>query len=98
LPYKQQHEQELPRTTAASIWPDPSTSVLTCLELTIARMVAQGKPNQTIADELYLREQDVKRYITQICRKIGAKNRMAIAFWVIRQEGMTSPLERYGFR
>jgi hypothetical protein len=43
LAYKQQDEQELPRTPAARIWLEPSTSVLTCRELTIARMVAQGK-------------------------------------------------------
>src|SRR4030095_6441252 len=30
FPYKQEHEQERPRTPAASIWLEPSTSVLTC--------------------------------------------------------------------
>src|SRR4029453_7241654 len=90
LPYKQQDEQELPRTPAARIWPDPSTSVLTCRELTIARMMAQGKPNETIAHELYLSELDVIRHIAKICRKLRAKNPMAIAVWVLRQEGMTT--------
>jgi DNA-binding NarL/FixJ family response regulator len=91
LPYKQEHEQELPRTPAACIWLEPSTSVLTCRELTIAHMVAQGKPNQIIAHELYLREYEVKRHISKICRKIGVRSRLAIAVWVSRQAGTTAP-------
>jgi DNA-binding CsgD family transcriptional regulator len=76
-------EEELPLQPPARIWPEPPTSVLTCRELTIAHMVAQGKPNKIIAYELCLSEQTVKNHIVKICRKIGVRNRSAIALWVI---------------
>src|SRR5262245_41948900 len=56
--------------------------------------MAQGKTSQTIADELYLREQDVKSHIAKICRKIGAKARIAIALWVISGRRERRQLER----
>jgi LuxR family transcriptional regulator, maltose regulon positive regulatory protein len=44
-------------------------------ELEVLRLLAAGKPNQQIADELVLALNTVKRHVTHILEKLGAANR-----------------------
>lgn len=52
-------------------------------ELEIARAVARGRSNQEIATELYISLSTVKTHLTSIQNKLGARNRVEIAIWVI---------------
>jgi LuxR family maltose regulon positive regulatory protein len=44
-------------------------------ELEVLRLLAAGKPNQQIADELVVALNTVKRHVTHILEKLGAANR-----------------------
>src|SRR5690606_31828351 len=52
-------------------------------ELEIARAVARGRSNQEIATELFISLSTVKTHLTSIQTKLGARNRVEIAIWVI---------------
>lgn len=49
---------------------------LTKREIEILSLVAQGKSNIEIGDELYLSEFTVKNYVSQIIEKLEVKNRI----------------------
>lgn len=55
--------------------PDP----LTPRELEVLALVAQGRSNQQIADELVISVNTVKRYVYDICQKLDAQNRTEAA-------------------
>lgn len=44
-------------------------------ELDVLRLLATGKPNRDIADELYVTVDTVKKHVTHIFQKLGATNR-----------------------
>jgi ATP/maltotriose-dependent transcriptional regulator MalT len=48
---------------------------LSARELEVLRLLAAGKPNQRIADELYVTVYTVKKHVTHILDKLGAANR-----------------------
>jgi len=48
---------------------------LSARELEVLRLLAAGKPNQGIADELYVTVYTVKKHVTHILDKLGAANR-----------------------
>jgi LuxR family maltose regulon positive regulatory protein len=48
---------------------------LSARELEVLALLAAGKPNQTIADELVITLETVKRHVTHILDKLGAANR-----------------------
>ena len=50
---------------------------LTERELDVLQMLADGRSNQAIADELYLALNTVKHHVTHILDKVGAANRTA---------------------
>jgi DNA-binding NarL/FixJ family response regulator len=52
---------------------------LTKREIVILKAVARGLPNQEIAKELWVTEQTVKFHLTNVYRKINAKNRTEAA-------------------
>ncbi|MEU4580344.1 response regulator transcription factor [Nonomuraea sp. NPDC023979] len=66
-------ERALPREATAV--------VLTEREDEIVALVAQGRTNGEIAAELFLSPGTVKNHIAAIQRKVGARNRVAIAAW-----------------
>jgi LuxR family maltose regulon positive regulatory protein len=52
---------------------------LSARELEVLRLVATGKQNQEIADELYVSLNTVKKHVTHILDKLGATNRTSAA-------------------
>ncbi|WP_327085127.1 response regulator transcription factor [Nonomuraea sp. NBC_01738] len=59
----------------------PAPDPLTAREREIARLVAHGRTNAAIADELFISAGTVKTHLANIQRKIGAANRVGIAAW-----------------
>ena len=49
--------------------------ILNDRERKILLLLAQGKRNQEIADEVFLSISSVKRYVSNLCNKLGASNR-----------------------
>ena len=49
------------------------------------RLVAQGRSNRAIAEELVLSEKTVENHLRNIYGKIGAENRAAATAFAIRQ-------------
>ena len=54
---------------------------LTDREIAVARLVAEGKTNAEIGAELFISAGTVKTHVANIQRKLGARNRVAIAVW-----------------
>lgn len=50
-------------------------------ELDIVRLVAVGRTNQEICDELFLSLSTVKTYLARIQAKLAARNRVEVAAW-----------------
>jgi len=65
-------------TASAAAGPAAVTGLVTQLsarELEVLRLLAAGKQNQRIADELYVTVYTVKKHVTHILDKLGAANR-----------------------
>ena len=56
---------------------------LTAREREVAALIAQGKSNRQIADELVLSERTVENHIGNILSKLGFDSRARIAAWVV---------------
>lgn len=54
-------------------------SILTPAETRVAKLVALGKNNRTIAEELFLAEGTVKNHVSQLLRKFEANDRTQLA-------------------
>lgn len=60
-------------------------NALTEREVEILQLVALGKTNQEIADELVLSERTVRTHITNILAKLGLSNRTQAALYALRE-------------
>lgn len=65
---------------------------LTRREWQVAGLVAAGRTNREIAQELYLSERTAQNHVQHVLTKLGLSNRSQIASWVAHQE-MSSPGE-----
>ena len=54
---------------------------LSARELEVARLVAQGRTNAEIADQLFISSGTAKNHVASIGRKLQVPNRVAIAAW-----------------
>ena len=54
---------------------------MTRRESEILLLVAEGKPNQEIAGDLWITEQTVKYHVSNIYRKLGVANRTEASRW-----------------
>ncbi|OEU85069.1 LuxR family transcriptional regulator [Streptomyces abyssalis] len=59
----------------------PAEEVLTPRELDVVRLVARGRTNEELADELYVTLSTVKTHLANAQRKLAARNRVEIAAW-----------------
>lgn len=60
---------------------DAAAAGLSERELDIARLVAVGRTNQEICDELFLSLSTVKTYLSRIQAKLEARSRVEVAAW-----------------
>jgi DNA-binding NarL/FixJ family response regulator len=72
----------LPLELPGAPTPAPVGNRLTPRELTVLKLVAQGKSNKQIARDLNTRESTVKVHVHHIMKKLGAANRTQLALLV----------------
>lgn len=65
---------------------DPRVELLTERETEICRLIAEGKNNKEIADELYLSEGTVKNHITRVLIKLDLRDRTQLAVFTIKND------------
>lgn len=63
---------------------DPRVGLLTEREIDICRLIAEGKNNKEIADELFLSEGTVKNHITRVLVKLDLRDRTQLAVFTIK--------------
>ncbi len=63
---------------------------LTAREREVLRLVAAGKTNREIADQLVLSERTVINHLSHVFDKIGVDNRTAAAAWAFAR-GLAGP-------
>ena len=63
---------------------------LTAREREVAALIAQGKSNRAIADELVVTVRTVEAHVTHILRKLGFDSRAQVAGWAI-DRGLAEP-------
>lgn len=62
---------------------------LTEREVSILELIADGRTNREIADELYLAEKTVKNYVSNLLSKMGLRHRSAAAAHLVRYRTAT---------
>ncbi|MFN2494453.1 MAG: response regulator transcription factor [Pseudonocardiaceae bacterium] len=72
----------------------PSGSLLSPREAEVARMVAQGYPNKTIAAELEISSFTVSSYLRRIFAKLGVNSRAAMVAQALENHLLPDPLSR----
>jgi predicted ATPase/DNA-binding CsgD family transcriptional regulator len=70
-----------PETTASSI--AKPFDLLTEREAETLRLLARGKTNQQISQELFVTLKTVEKHVANILRKLGVKNRTEAASWML---------------
>jgi non-specific serine/threonine protein kinase len=78
-----QYAQQLPFNVAVSHLTRKKSDALTVREREIVALVAQGKSNGEIADELVVSKRTVEKHIANILTKLGSTNRAQIVRWGI---------------
>lgn len=63
---------------------------LTPRELETLRLIAKGLSNQEIAEELFIHERTVAKYVSSVLEKLQLANRTQAALYAVR-EGLTQP-------
>jgi two-component system, NarL family, response regulator LiaR len=65
--------------------PEPVVDELTSREYDVVRLVAQGRSNQEIGQELFISEKTVKTHISHILGKLNLQDRTQLAIYAIRK-------------
>jgi DNA-binding NarL/FixJ family response regulator len=60
-------------------------SELTSRELDVLRLVAAGKPNKQIANDLSISERTARTHVSRILRKLRLSSRTQAALWAVRE-------------
>jgi len=74
----------------ASPGPQPTVEKLTEREVDVVRLVAQGRSNHEIAQELVISEKTVKTHISNILGKLHLEDRTQLAIYAIKS-GLVDP-------
>jgi DNA-binding NarL/FixJ family response regulator len=64
---------------------DDPVSELTSRELDVLRLVAAGRHNKQIADELAISERTARTHVSRILRKLRLSSRTQAALWAVRE-------------
>ena len=79
----------LVRQAGALLAPRPTMTVLSVRERDVARLIAAGATNRSIAERLVIAPKTVSAHVEHILTKLGASRRAEIAAWVARSEPPT---------
>lgn len=66
--------------------PDPLLAKLSEQERKVLDLIAVGKTNRQIAEEMFLAEKTVKNYVSSVLTKMDMSNRSEAAAYVARSE------------
>jgi DNA-binding NarL/FixJ family response regulator len=92
LVFPQQTRALISRFASATNQRDKNLAELTDRETDVLRLLARGRSNQEISDELYIGIETVKTHIRSILLKLGAKNRTQ-AVIIAYESGFVAPGE-----
>lgn len=65
---------------------EETIKILTCREIEISRLIAEGLSNKEIGNKLFLSEGTIKNNITSILNKLDLRDRTQIAIFVIKND------------
>ncbi|MDD2397870.1 MAG: response regulator transcription factor [Tissierellia bacterium] len=65
---------------------DPKAELLTDREIEVCRLIAEGRNNKEIANELFLSQGTVKNHITKVLLKLDLRDRTQLAIFTIKNE------------
>lgn len=65
---------------------NPKVELLTEREIEICRLIAEGKNNKEIAEELFLSQGTVKNHITRVLIKLDLRDRTQLAVFTIKND------------
>ncbi|MDD4679095.1 MAG: response regulator transcription factor [Tissierellia bacterium] len=65
---------------------DPKAGLLTDREIEVCRLIAEGRNNKEIANELFLSQGTVKNHITKVLLKLDLRDRTQLAIFTIKNE------------
>ena len=65
---------------------DPRVKLLTEREIDLCRLIAEGKNNKEISEELFLSQGTVKNYLTKILEKLDLRDRTQLAIFTIKND------------
>jgi DNA-binding CsgD family transcriptional regulator len=71
-------------------WSSIPSVELTPRERDVLRLLARGRSNRQIADELVLGERTVEFHVTNILGKLGLRSRAGAAIWAVEQKTRTT--------
>ncbi|MDD3227576.1 MAG: response regulator transcription factor [Tissierellia bacterium] len=65
---------------------EPKAELLTDREIEVCRLIAEGRNNKEIANELFLSQGTVKNHITKVLLKLDLRDRTQLAIFTIKNE------------
>ncbi|NNF62653.1 MAG: response regulator transcription factor [Acidimicrobiia bacterium] len=74
---------------------DPVLSRLTDRERSILDLVAEGKTNRQIAEEMFLAEKTVKNYVSNLLSKMGMSRRTEAATYLTKQQTRSTDAQEW---
>lgn len=77
------------KLTQLLVAPEHTATALTVREREVLVLVAQGRSNREIADELVISERTARTHVSNVLTKLGLSSRTQAALWAIR-EGLAS--------
>lgn len=77
--------------TRSLIAPQRTATALTPREREILVLVAQGKSNRDIADDLLISERTARTHVSNVLSKLGLTSRTQAALWAVREGLVTGP-------
>ncbi len=73
------------KLTQSLVAPQHTATALTPREREVVVLVAQGKSNRDIADELVIGERTARTHVSNVLMKLGLASRTQAALWAIRE-------------
>jgi non-specific serine/threonine protein kinase len=59
-------------------------------ERQVAVLIAHGRANREIAEELVITERTAEAHVTHVLAKLGLRSRAQVAIWVLEHGGFTA--------